>query len=118
MSPSLNRDVLTVLRADDTKAAIHNRMLDGIKVGDMSFSVATLEHSVETLPYLLHPLVEAKVLLDRDGTVSPLLDRIAANFDAHPEVVAEWPAAYERLGAREGHLRLREDDHHRRMERA
>ena len=90
-------DVLTVLRADDASATIHNRMVDGIKVGDLSFSLATLEHSVETVPYLLHPLVEAKVLLDRDGTISPLLDRIRAYFDDHPEMVAEWSAAYERL---------------------
>lgn len=90
-------DVLTVLRADDTKAGIRNRRLDGIKVGDLSFSLATLEHSVETVPYLLHPLVEAKILLDRDGTIGPLLDRIRTWFDDHPELVAEWAIVYERL---------------------
>lgn len=90
-------DVLTVLRADDARAAIHNRMLDGIKVGDLSFSLATLEHSVETVPYLLHPLVEAKVLLDRDGTVGPLLELLRVYFDDHPEMVTEWSAAYEQL---------------------
>jgi hypothetical protein len=90
-------DIVTMHRADDAKAAINNRMFDGIKVGNMTISLATLEHSVETVPYLLHPLVEARVLLDRDGTVGPLLDRIGAYFDEHPEVVAEWSAAYDRL---------------------
>jgi hypothetical protein len=90
-------DVVTVRGTDDAKAAIRNRVVDGIKVGNMTISLATLEHSVETVPYLLHPLIEARVLLDRDGTVGPLVDRLRAYFDGHPEIVDEWSAAYERL---------------------
>jgi predicted nucleotidyltransferase len=90
-------DVLTVLRADDAPAGIHDRKIDGIKVGDLSFSLATLAHSVDTVPYLLHPLGEATVLLDRDGAIAPLLARVRAYFADHPEIVAEWSAAYEQL---------------------
>ncbi len=89
-------DVLTVLR-DDTRARIGNRVVDGIKVGDLAFSSATLEHSLQEVPYLLHPLGEATVLLDRDGTITPLLARIRAYFADHPAIVAEWSASYERL---------------------
>jgi len=89
-------DVLTVLLGD-TQARITNRVIDGIKVGDLSFARGTLEHSVETVPYLLHPLGEATVLLDRDGTIAPLLARIRTYFADHPEIAAEWSASYEHL---------------------
>jgi predicted nucleotidyltransferase len=90
-------DVLTVLASDDAASGIRNRAVEGIKVGDLYFSRATLVHSVETVPYLLHPLGEATLLLDRDGTLEPLLARIRAYFAAHPEIDAEWRRYYDLL---------------------
>jgi predicted nucleotidyltransferase len=92
-------DVLTVLASDDAASGIRNRMIDGIKVGDLFFSRATLVHSVETVPYLLHPVGEAKLLLDRDGTLDPLLAHIRDYFTAHPDIDAEWQAYYDLLKA-------------------
>ncbi|MDH4141543.1 MAG: nucleotidyltransferase domain-containing protein [Chloroflexota bacterium] len=92
-------DVLTVLAADDVAAGIRNRVTDGIKVGNLFFSRAVLVHSVETVPYLLHPLGEATLLVDRDGTVEPLLAHIRGYFVQHPEIVAEWQAFYDQLQA-------------------
>jgi predicted nucleotidyltransferase len=92
-------DVLTVLASDDAASGIRNRVVDGIKVGDLFFSRATLVDSVETVPYLLHPVGEATLLLDRDGTLGPLLGRIREYFTAHPDIAAEWQAYYDLLRA-------------------
>jgi hypothetical protein len=90
-------DVLTVLASDDARSGIRNRLVDGIKVGDLFFSRATLAESVETVPYLLHPVGGATLLLDRDGTLDPLLARIRDYFVAHPDIEAEWQAYYDLL---------------------
>jgi predicted nucleotidyltransferase len=90
-------DVITTLRKSKPASGIVNTMRDGIKVGDIFFTYDVLVHSVETVPYLLHPLGEAKLLFDREGTIGPLLDRIRAYFAAHPEIVAEWEEYYRLL---------------------
>ncbi len=99
-------DVLTVIGPDDVSAGIRNRMVDGIKVGDLFFSRATLVHSVDVVPYLLHPVGEARLLFDRDRTVAPLLARIREYFATRPDIEAEWHAYYRLLKvekARYGH---------------
>ncbi len=54
---------------------------------------ATLEKAIEnqkTVPYLLHMFSEAKVLFDRYGSVTPVVDKIKRYFAAHPEIKEEW----------------------------
>jgi glutamine synthetase adenylyltransferase len=54
---------------------------------------ATLEKAIEnlkTVPYLLHMFSEAKVLFDRHGSVTPIVDEIQRYFVAHPEIQEEW----------------------------
>jgi hypothetical protein len=87
-------DVITALRANKPASGISNTMRDGIKVGNIFFTYDVLAHSVETVPYLLHPLGEAKLLFDREGTIEPLLASIKAYFADHPEKVAEWDDYY------------------------
>ena len=90
-------DVITALRTNRPASGISNTMRDGIKVGNIFFTYDVLVHSVETVPYLLHPLGEAKLLFDREGTIEPLLERIRAYFAEHPEIVAEWDEYYRLL---------------------
>lgn len=92
-------DVLTVLASGRAAAGIRNRMVDGIKVGDLYFTRSTLVESIDTVPYLLHPLAEAELLFDRDGSVGPLLVQLRAYFEEHPEIVDEWHAYTEQLRA-------------------
>ena len=49
-------DVITVLRNQKPSAGLENTLFDGIKVGILSFNYEILAHSVNTVPYLLHPL--------------------------------------------------------------
>jgi predicted nucleotidyltransferase len=90
-------DVFTVLRTTKPTSGINNTPIDGIKVGNLFFTYDVLLHSVETVPYLLHPLGGAKLLFDRDGEIKPLLERIRDYFSDHPEIVDEWNGYYEQL---------------------
>jgi predicted nucleotidyltransferase len=87
-------DVITVLRASKPTSGIDNSPIDGIKVGNIYFTYEIFVHSVETVPYLLHPLGEAKLLFDREGKIQPLLESIKAYYVDHPERVDEWDRYY------------------------
>jgi predicted nucleotidyltransferase len=90
-------DIITVLQTNKPESGINNTPIDGIKVGDFHLTHEILIHSVENVPYLLHPLVDAKLLFDRNGTVKPLLERIRDYYASHPEIVDEWNKYYKLL---------------------
>jgi predicted nucleotidyltransferase len=90
-------DVITILQANSQDWGINNTTNDGIKVGNIYLAFDVLVHSVEEVPYLLHPLVEAKLLVDRDGRIAPLLKEIRTYFDEYPQIVDEWNGYYEKL---------------------
>jgi hypothetical protein len=90
-------DVITILQANNRAWGISNTANDGIKVGDIFLTYGVLADSVEEVPYLLHPLVEAKLLINRDGRIAPLLEKVRAYFDNHPEIVAEWNDYYQQM---------------------
>jgi predicted nucleotidyltransferase len=90
-------DVITILRTSKSTSGINNTSVDGIKVGAFFLTYDVLAHSVETVPYLLHPFGEAKLLFDRDGRIKDLLERISKYYSDHPEIVSEWNSYYEQL---------------------
>ena len=90
-------DVITVLQTSRPTSGIRNTMIDDVKVGDIFFTHEVLVSGVETVPYLLHPLGSAKLLLDRDGQIKPLLERIRSYFAENPEMVDEWNRYYKLL---------------------
>ena len=87
--PDSDIDVLSVLRESKPTSGINNTMVDGIKVGDLFFTYDILTHSVEVVPYLLHTLVEAKLLFDCDDQIKPYLEKLSNYFADHPEIVIE-----------------------------
>lgn len=90
-------DVITILQANNPAWGINNTVNDGIKVGDIFLTYDVLAESVEAVPYLLYPLVEAKLLVDRDGRITPLLEMLKTYFNGHPEIVAEWDGYYQQM---------------------
>ncbi|MCK4897541.1 MAG: nucleotidyltransferase domain-containing protein [Anaerolineales bacterium] len=87
-------DVITVLRTGKPTSGIDNTPIEDIKVGNIFFTYEIFVHSVETVPYLLHPLGEAKLLFDREGSIEPLLEKIKDYFADNPEIVDEWNRYY------------------------
>jgi predicted nucleotidyltransferase len=61
-------DVMTVLRKQKPSSGIKNTVINEIKVGNIFFTYQVLTHSVSNVPYLLHPLGNAKLLFDRENT--------------------------------------------------
>jgi predicted nucleotidyltransferase len=90
-------DVITILKTNRPASGVKNTFIDGIKVGNIFLTYEVLIHSIETVPYLLHPLGNAKLLFDREGSIEPLLDRIQSYFAEHQEIEAEWNGYYEQL---------------------
>ncbi len=90
-------DTMTILRHHKPSSGIENTMIDGIKVGNIFFTHEILTRSVDTVPYLLHPLGNAKLLFDRENTIKPLLKEITSYFDENPEIKNEWSRYYKQL---------------------
>jgi hypothetical protein len=83
-------DVITILQTNRPTSGLTNTAINGIKVGNIFFTYDILVHSVETVPYLLHPLGGAQLLFDRQGMIEPMLQRIRIYFIDHPEIADEW----------------------------
>ena len=90
-------DVISFLKPSKPAWGINNTMRDGIKVGDIFFSYDVMIHSVNTVPYLLHPMADAKLLFDSEGKVEPIQEAIRDYFADHPEMVDEWTGYYQQL---------------------
>ena len=83
-------DILTVLQVYKASYGIKHTNIDGIEVGNILFTYQVLAESIETVPYLLHPIATAKLVLDPQGLISPLHERITSYFMEHPEITEEW----------------------------
>ena len=90
-------DVISVLQDCEPRSGIRNSHVDGIKGGNVFFTSDVLIHGVRTVPYLLHPLTEARILFDREGSLQPFVEALRRYFGNHPEIVAEWEAHYARF---------------------
>jgi predicted nucleotidyltransferase len=90
-------DIITILQANSPPWGLDNTMNDGIKVGNIFFTYDILVDSIKTVPYLLHPLGEAKLLFDRDDMIESQLEKIRGYFNDHPEIVDEWNVYYQQL---------------------
>jgi predicted nucleotidyltransferase len=83
-------DIISILQSNKQGFGFENRRIDGIKVGNLFLTFDILAHSVETVPYLLYTLDNARLLFDRNGRISPLMEEIKKYFVDHPETVREW----------------------------
>ena len=90
-------DVITVLRKQKPSAGLAHSEIDGIEVGNIFFTYEILVQSVSMVPYLLHVLVNAKLLFDRENTIKPLIWRVRNYFGENPEVENEWNRYYKQL---------------------
>jgi len=90
-------DTMTILRNHKPSSGIEKTMINGIKVGNIFFTHEILTRSINTVPYLLHPLGNAKLLFDRENTIKPLLKKITSYFDENPEIKNEWSRYYKQL---------------------
>lgn len=90
-------DIISILQSNKQGFGIENRRIDGIKVGNLFLTFDILTHSVETVPYLLYTLANARLLFDRNERIYSLRETIKKYFADHPETVREWNIYFEQF---------------------
>lgn len=90
-------DVFLVYREHKPSSGLYDVQVEGIKVGRTFFTYDVLAESVDSVPCLLHMVGRAKLLLDRYGTIQPLLAAINKYFETNSELEAEWRRINDRL---------------------
>jgi predicted nucleotidyltransferase len=83
-------DLLFVYQACDPTSGVANLIVDGIMVQYFFTNLPTLIENLENVPYLLRIFCGAKILFDREGTFTPIVERVESYFSTHPEIQAEW----------------------------
>ncbi len=95
--PDSDIDLATILLTSQPASGIHHSTINDIQVGNIFLTFEVFSHGIRIVPYLLHPLAGAKLLLNRGGMIKPLCEKLQSYFLAHPEIVCEWEAYYRRL---------------------
>ncbi len=83
-------DLIFVYESCDPPSGVANILVEEIVVQYFFTSSETLVQNQEAVPYLLHMLCDAKILFDRTGSISKVVDQLQKYYAAHPEIEAEW----------------------------
>jgi len=83
-------DLIFIYQSCQPASGVANLIVDGVMVQYFFTSFETLLENQENVPYLLHIFCNAKILFDRHGTFTPIVNQIEAYFSMHPEVEEEW----------------------------
>jgi predicted nucleotidyltransferase len=83
-------DLIFVYLECQPASGVANIIVEGIVVQYFFTSCATLVENQENVPYLLHIFCDGKILFDRHGTLTPIVEQIETYFAAHPEIEEEW----------------------------
>ena len=88
-------DVITILRTKKPSSGINQTIVDDIIIDSLYFTFDILVESVNTVPYLLHTLVNSKILYDRENTIKPLIESVKDYFKKNPEIENVWKIQFE-----------------------
>jgi predicted nucleotidyltransferase len=83
-------DLIFVYESCEPPSGVANIFVEGIVVQYFFTSYETLVQNQQTVPYLLHMFCDAKILFDRNRSISKVVDQLKKYYAAHPEVEAEW----------------------------
>jgi predicted nucleotidyltransferase len=83
-------DLIFVYETCEPSSGVANIFVDGIVVQYFFTSYETLFQNQEMVPYLLHMFCDAKIMFDRRGSISQVVDQLKQYFAEHPEIEAEW----------------------------
>jgi hypothetical protein len=72
-------------------------ILSSKKNGFSARALEVLRTGTKTVPYLLYPVANAKILFDRENMITPLLEQINKYFNENTEVKAKWIAYYKQF---------------------
>ena len=83
-------DLIFIYQTCQPASGMANIIVDGVMVQYFFSDLETLAENLENVPYLLQIFCEAKILFDRSGNFTPVVNQIEAYFSTHPEVEADW----------------------------
>ena len=83
-------DLIFVYNRHFPSSGLINYFASGVEVQAFYTTLESLLENCEIVPYLLHMFSEAKVLFDRSGTVTPVVDDLRHYFTVHREIEAYW----------------------------
>ena len=83
-------DLIFVLKTHEPASGLANLFVDKVAVQYFFTTLKTLNRNLDTVPYLLYMFSDAKILFDRQGTVTPVIHQLEQYFASHPDVAAEW----------------------------
>lgn len=83
-------DLIFILDEHEPASGLVDYFESGILIQYFYATLDSLIENQKNVPYLLHMFSEGKILFDRYGTVSPVVNEIKVYFEAHPEIEAEW----------------------------
>lgn len=83
-------DIIFVYEICEPTSGVANIIVDGVVVQYFFTSFEILIQNLKEVPYLLHMFCDAKILFDRNGSISEVVDQLKAYFATHPEIEAEW----------------------------
>ena len=83
-------DLIFIYETHEPESGLINFYEAGIEVQYFFTTFETLVENVKAVPYLLHIFCDAKIMLDRFGSVAPVVNQIEDYFAVHPEIMEEW----------------------------
>jgi predicted nucleotidyltransferase len=83
-------DLIFIYEDHEPDSGLVNYFVSGVEVQYFYATLEALIENTKTVPYLLHMFSEAKVLFDRHGSVTPVVEKIRHYFASHPEILDEW----------------------------
>jgi predicted nucleotidyltransferase len=83
-------DIVYVYNTHEPVSGLVKYFLAGVVIDKFYATLENLKENQQTVPYLLHMFSEGKIIFDRDGSVTPIVDGLRQYFAQHPEIQEEW----------------------------
>jgi predicted nucleotidyltransferase len=83
-------DLIFIYKEHEPASGFIKYFKSGLTIDSFYVTLENLIENQKTVPYLLHMFTETKILFDRYGSVTPVIDEIKQYFDGNPEIQDEW----------------------------
>lgn len=83
-------DIVYIYNTHEPVSGLVKYFLSGVVIDKFYATLENLKENQQTVPYLLHMFSEGKIIFDRDGSVTPIVDALRQYFAQHPEIQEEW----------------------------
>lgn len=83
-------DLVLIYNKHEPDSGLIKYFLSGVVIDKFYATLENLITNQKTVPYLLHMFAEGKILFDRDGSVTPVIEALKKYFAQHPEIQEEW----------------------------